>query len=52
MHMRTQINRHENYVKNYAATEVFINKCSTREIQKMLIHLYACCCLCHYLFLW
>lgn len=26
MHMRTRINRHENYVKNYAATEVFINK--------------------------
>lgn len=26
MHMRTQIDRHENYVKNYATIEVFINK--------------------------
>lgn len=26
MHMRTWINRHENYVKNYATIEVFINK--------------------------
>lgn len=26
MHMRTQINRHENYVKNYVTIEVFINK--------------------------
>lgn len=26
MHMRTRINRHENYVKNYATIEVLINK--------------------------
>lgn len=26
MHMRTQINRLENYVKNYPTTYVFINK--------------------------